>query len=230
MTIRLAKTGFLVLGLLSAILITLLSVGMPGNTQSSLPPISREGTESPRVRAMRAMQAPSSIRWQGLIEPFTVTTLESPLPQLPPGTIMPGRRIPDLGQRHVEVATPVTYNSNPPTSGPHYPYPAGWGIYNRPPVNEFLVHNLEHGGVIISYDPDRIQGQELERLRAQARSLSNFNPRILVTPWLNLDKPIVLTAWTYLQKLDRYDPTAVEVFYNTHIARGPECEDGLCPP
>lgn len=129
----------------------------------------------------------------------------------------------------MEVGTSVTYNSNPPTSGPHYPYPAGWGIYKNPPADEFLVHNLEHGGVIISYNPNRIKVQELERLRAQARSLSKFNARIIVTPRPNLDSAIALTSWGYLKKLDRYNPVVVKVFYDTHIGRGPECEEGLCP-
>lgn len=167
--------------------------------------------------------------WQGLTEPFRVTTLESPLPPLPPGTILPGTHFPDLGQEHVPVGTQVTYNSNPPTSGPHYPYPVAWGIYKEPPADEFLVHNLEHGGINISYNPDQIMGQKLERLQIQARELGTFNPRLVVTPRENLDTVISLTAWGYLENLDQHDPAAVKVFYDTHIARGPECQDGLCP-
>lgn len=223
MTIKLSKFGLLLLGLLSGIAITLLLVVMPANSQV---PSSQPSTTPTLISTMVS----PNVKWKGLSEAFTVTTLESPLPSLSPGTILPGTHIPDLGQRHVAVGTPITYNSNPPTSGPHYPYPAGWGIYRNPPANEFLVHNLEHGGIIISYNPDRIKGQELERLRAQARSLSTFNPRVIVVPWQNLDTPIVLTAWAYLQKLDGYDSTAVKLFYDTHIARGPECQDGLCPP
>ena len=223
MTIKLSKFGLLLLGLLSGIAITLLLVVMPANSQV---PSSQPSTTPTLISTMMS----PNVKWKGLSEAFTVTTLESPLPSLSPGTILPGTHIPDLGQRHVAVGTPITYNSNPPTSGPHYPYPAGWGIYRNPPANEFLVHNLEHAGIIISYNPDRIKGQELERLRAQARSLSTFNPRVIVVPWQNLDTAIVLTAWAYLQKLDGYDSTAVKLFYDTHIARGPECQDGLCPP
>jgi hypothetical protein len=172
----------------------------------------------------------STVVWKGLIEQFAVTTGGALLPPQPANTVLPGRRIPDLGQEHVAVGTPITYNSNPPTSGPHYPYWAGWGIYKNPPADEFLVHNLEHGGVIISYNPNRIKDQELQRLRAQTRSLSKINPRIILTPRQNLDKAIALTAWTYVQKLDRYDSRAVKAFYDAHIARGPECDRrGGCP-
>lgn len=231
MTTKLSKLISLVLCLVCAITITLLSGGMPGNSHTPSPPISRGSAESPqRITTPTSSSIMSSTpEWKGLIEPFTVTTPESPLPGLYPGTILPGMHFPDLGQEHVSVGTLVTYNSNPPTSGPHYPYPAGWGIYKNPPADEFLVHNLEHGGVIISYNPNQIKGQELEQLRAQARSLSTFNPRIILTPRLNIDTAIALTAWNYLQKLDRYDSTAVKVFYDTHIVRGPECMEGLCP-
>lgn len=219
MNIKLAKSGFLVLCLLCTIAITITFGGMPGNSQTSQPsPTSTSGS----------MINPT-LEWKGLIEPFVVTTAKSPLPGLYPGTILPGIRFPDQGQQHVDVGTSVTYNSYPPTSGPHYRYPAGWGIYKNPPADEFLVHNLEHGGVIISYNPKQIKGQELQQLRQQARSLSNFNPRVIVTPRLNLDAAVALTAWNYLQKLDRYNSKAVKVFYDTHIARGPECQEGLCP-
>lgn len=221
MNIKLAKSGFLVLCLTCAITITLLFGNKPANSHESPSRASTASTSSSTMNSIR--------EWKGLIEPFSVITPESPLPGIYPGTILPGIRFPDLGQEHVEVGTSVTYNSNPPTSGTHYPYPAAWGIYKDPPTDGFLVHNLEHGGVIISYNPKRIKDQELSQLRQQVRSLSNFNGRIILTPRLNLDTAIALTAWNYLQELDHYNSTAIKVFYDTHIARGPECQEGLCP-
>lgn len=221
MNIKLAKSGFLLLCVVCAITITLLFGNMPGSAYESPSQASTASTSSSMMNSIR--------EWKGLIEPFSVMTPESPLPGLYPGTILPGIRFPDLGQEHVEVGTSVTYNSNPPTSGPHYPYPAAWGIYKDRPADGFLVHNLEHGGVIISYNPKQIKDQELSQLRQQARSLSNFNGRIILTPRLNLDTAIALTAWNYLQELDRYNSTAVKVFYDTHIVRAPECQEGLCP-
>ena len=45
----------------------------------------------------------------------------------------------------------MTYNSFPPSSGPHYQQPAPWGIYEDPIKQTILVHNLEHGGIVIQY-------------------------------------------------------------------------------
>src|SRR5579864_3213956 len=55
------------------------------------------------------------------------------------------------GQQHIQPgAQHVAYNSNPPSSGPHYPSPTPWGIKDSEVVDETLVHNEEHGGVIIA--------------------------------------------------------------------------------
>lgn len=65
---------------------------------------------------------------------------------------LPGQRVADLGREHVPDGTTVEYNSNPPTSGPHY---AAWtraGVYEKPVSDGHLVHSLEHGYVIISYN------------------------------------------------------------------------------
>ena len=165
----------------------------------------------------------------GLIESFAVETPGTPLPPRQADDSLPGTAIPQLGREHIPNTEQVTYNSTPPTSGSHYDTPARWGIYNEAPVDEHLVHNLEHGGIIISYNPEQIEEPTLDQLRQQTRQLSQINPRIILTPRANLEAPLVLTAWGYLEKLDSYDPAAVEAFYRAHIARGPECVSGKCP-
>lgn len=163
-------------------------------------------------------------------ERFEVTTQGNPLPPLKVGVALPGTIFPNLGQQHIPEGQRVTYNSNPPTSGSHYATPASWGIYSKePPVDERLVHNLEHGGIIISYNPELIKNGDLEKVKTQARELSAVNPRIIVMPRPNLDSVIALTAWGYLQKLKNFDPTVIRAFYDAHIARSPECQNGLCP-
>lgn len=64
----------------------------------------------------------------------------------------PGQSIPDLGRKHVPEGEIVEYNSNPPTSGPHDEQWEKAGIYDQPLKDEKLVHSLEHGYVIISYN------------------------------------------------------------------------------
>lgn len=67
-------------------------------------------------------------------------------------TPQPGQLAPDLGREHVPVGFEVEYNTNPPTSGPHYDSWEKAGIYTTPLDDRKLVHSLEHGYVIISYN------------------------------------------------------------------------------
>lgn len=66
----------------------------------------------------------------------------------------PGQKVPDLGREHVtalQVAT-TKYNSNPPTSGPHLETWVKPGIYTNPQSEGELIHSLEHGYIIVSYN------------------------------------------------------------------------------
>src|SRR5258708_28477682 len=68
---------------------------------------------------------------------------------------LPGQTFPNLGQEHITQASTdhKPYNSNPPTSGPHWPQPANWGAYSTTQADEQMNHNLEHSGFFISYKP-----------------------------------------------------------------------------
>lgn len=66
-----------------------------------------------------------------------------------------GAKVEDEGREHVTIGTQVEYKTNPPTSGKHY---ADWiraGIYIEPKDDGNLVHSLEHGYAILSYNCDR---------------------------------------------------------------------------
>ena len=85
----------------------------------------------------------------------------------------PGVRMEDQGQQHVtpqEVASFI-YNSNPPTSGPHLPTWVKPGIYTVPQPEGELIHSLEHGYVIVSYNCN-------VHLRAELRTQNSMTKRI----------------------------------------------------
>lgn len=66
----------------------------------------------------------------------------------------PGQSLPDQGREHVPDSTKVEYNSNPPTSGSHSEQWEKPGIYTQVLNDKKLVHSLEHGYIIISYNCD----------------------------------------------------------------------------
>lgn len=65
---------------------------------------------------------------------------------------LPGQEVADLGRKHVDPGTKLDYNSNPPTSGPHYTTWVTKGVYDTVKQDGYLVHSLEHGYVVISYN------------------------------------------------------------------------------
>lgn len=69
---------------------------------------------------------------------------------------IPGTQMEDQGREHVvaDIVDNTQYNSNPPTSGPHFEIWTKPGIYEQPRPKGELIHSLEHGYVNINYNCD----------------------------------------------------------------------------
>ena len=87
-------------------------------------------------------------------EPAPTTALEAPTvtlprdaPTLTPEPVQDSGR----GSHHAEGRT-IVYSVYPPDSGDHWPRWAQCGIYEEEIDDEFIVHNQEHGQVIISHN------------------------------------------------------------------------------
>ena len=70
--------------------------------------------------------------------------------------VSPGEEVEDLGRDHVTDIYGVEYSSNPPSSGPHFPIWAKSGVYDRFISDGYLIHSLEHGYIVISYDCSKL--------------------------------------------------------------------------
>lgn len=137
----------------------------------------------------------------------------------------PGRKMPDRGQQHVPNGTAITYPEYPPTSGPHWPQWASWGVSPAPVREEVLVHNLEHGGVVILYRCDGPCPDLLRDLEATFRALppSKYgHVKAVLSPNPRLRTPIALLAWTRLDELERFDPERILRFVRAWQDKGPE--------
>lgn len=129
-----------------------------------------------------------------------------------------GQAYDNLGQEHIEIgAQHKPYNSNPPTSGPHYVQPANWGIYDKELPDEQLVHNLEHGGIWISYKD--LDQATIEQLQLIQKSNSGS---VVVTPRAADDTKITIASWTRLEKLDGYDEQKILDFIAANKNKSPE--------
>jgi hypothetical protein len=127
----------------------------------------------------------------------------------------PGQWIRSLGNEHLVAAEDkhVPYNSTPPTSGPHLPYIAQWGVHTEPIVNELQVHNLEEGGVLVQYScpqgcPDLVASLKAIVLR--------YNTQVILAPYPGMDSRIALTAWTRIDKLNEVDEKRIVRFIEAY--------------
>jgi Protein of unknown function (DUF3105) len=127
---------------------------------------------------------------------------------------LPGEFVASLGNDHIPTdETPhIPYNSEPPTSGPHLPYIAPWGVHVRPLPKELQVHNLEDGGVVINYKP-----QCADQVQSGLRAIVDRYPdHVVLAPYPTLDRCIALTAWTRIDKMDELDESRVVRFIEAY--------------
>ncbi|HSB61556.1 MAG TPA: DUF3105 domain-containing protein [Vicinamibacteria bacterium] len=125
----------------------------------------------------------------------------------------PGTQFPDQGNRHLQSTSAAhePYNSDPPTSGPHLPYIAPWGIHTRPIDRELQVHNLEDGGVVVQYNC------ECPELVEQLKGIVRRYPRqVILAPYPDMKTRIALTAWTRLETLEEFDETRIVRFIDAY--------------
>ncbi len=101
---------------------------------------------------------------------------------------------------------PVQYEMKIPTSGTHSPHDLKFGFYKEKPTNEMLVHNLEHGDIIIYYRPDADE-TVLKEMKYWAK-FTKAGSGILTVPNSEIpkDDQLVVTAWTRTMELKDRDP------------------------
>jgi hypothetical protein len=131
---------------------------------------------------------------------------------------------------HVAEGTdPGPYNSDPPTSGRHYPGTLEPGFYESGQVNDpypagFLVHNLEHGYVIFWYNCEIINEVECSDLKTQIREVMSAenNFKVIAFPWESIDVPVVMTSWGRMLRFDQFDPEQAQDFVQRNRNKAPE--------
>ena len=139
-----------------------------------------------------------------------------------------GEDIPIMTSSHITLdSDPGKYNSDPPTSGPHYPNEAQVGFYDsniyQYPAG-YLVHNLEHGYIIFWYNCASLNESACTELKSQIKAVMDGvnNVKVIAYPWDSIDVPVVITSWGRLQKMETFDAAQARAFYKTNLNRSPE--------
>ena len=148
-----------------------------------------------------------------------------------------GEAVPVMGTDHIEEGTLPAggYNSEPPTSGPHYANPLNAGFYSEAqaeaipdPPDGYLIHSLEHGYVIFWYNCQVLAEDDCEQLKADIQSvMDSFNGvELIAFPREGLEHPVVMTSWGRLQRFDEFDRGEARRFIRRNRNRAPEASAG----
>ena len=140
----------------------------------------------------------------------------------------PGVDIPIMTSTHIPVdSDPGEYNSDPPTSGPHFPEPTQAGFYDtniyQYPAG-YLVHNLEHGYVVFWYNCTRLSESACSELRSQIKTVMDEvnNVKVVAYPWDSIDVPVAMASWGRLQNMETFNVAEARAFYKANLNRSPE--------
>jgi hypothetical protein len=135
-------------------------------------------------------------------------------------------------EAHVnEGEDPGPFNSNPPTSGPHYAdeYEAGFYDESSPEAQVlypegYLGHNLEHGYVIYWYNCDLLDSNDCAALKDQIKEsmADNGRTKLIAFPRISIDVPVAMTTWGQLLKMDEFDAGQAKKFVSANRNRAPE--------
>ncbi len=137
-------------------------------------------------------------------------------------TPRPGVAHADEGRNHVEQKNYT--EDEVPTSGDHAA-PVAWGVYETEQRDDQLIHNLEHGGIVVTYRPDIPTNElgELKRLLSKPYSEPKFAPtKIVLAPRPANKEKIVLSSWQRSQSLDVYDKNLVINYVKRNLGKSPE--------
>jgi hypothetical protein len=126
------------------------------------------------------------------------------------------------GSQHVPPGTQVVYLSDPPTSGSHYgEFLVEGGFYTTAVDPAYLVHSMEHGGVVIYYSP-AVTAAQRDYLKELADQHPGRYSQVVVVPRNDPTYPTILTAWTRRLRLSTVDTARIEGFTTLFLGQGPE--------
>ena len=133
------------------------------------------------------------------------------------------------------LSTPTKglWSTSPPSAGGHYGLWAVWGFYRTPVNPRQVVHNEEHGAVVIWWG-NKVPKSTVDQLE----SFYNQQPDgVFGTPYPALGDKIALTAWTgnpadyyrngnfgmgHIAVCSKFDQKAFDAFRSAYRGKGPE--------
>ena len=141
-----------------------------------------------------------------------------------------GTRNVNEGASHVGQGEIPTYQNVPATSGSHWNLgdgvaPVFWRVYTSPVPEAAIIHNLEHGGIVIWYQSTATEQDVQALTQFVQQQLQTTDFKYVLSPWTGADfgHPIAVTAWDWVLYLDSADTDQIRAFRDDHpVSDAPE--------
>ncbi len=148
---------------------------------------------------------------------FVVLAVNKPSEAPRPGVVQE-----DHGGEH--VAAKDYSGDEPPTSGDHS-NTLPWGVYEEEVSDVNMIHNLEHGGIFISYNESVSEAEiaKIVNLFSIPSSKKDFNPaKAVVAPRAANKAAITMSSWNRSEEFLVFDEAAMYEYYARNIGKSPE--------
>ena len=159
----------------------------------------------------------------GLIS-YAVWASFQPEPQL-------GTAYPIASRDHIQFGQQAAdYNTDPPTSGQHYDNPSEAGFYDVAPADEFMVHSLEHGYIVIYFNCTDLSDADCDGLKTEIEdtmdragtSRNTGTPKLIAAPRPTMENLVTFTSWGRLYRTDNFDPDELLAYVDLYRDKAPE--------
>jgi hypothetical protein len=132
------------------------------------------------------------------------------------------------------------YEGRPTHGGPHFANVSPIRITDEPLDERLTTHNLEHGAVVVWYDPDEASAEDVAAAEdwAGERNRGGFQQRagtgILVSPYPEQPLPtggvFAFRAWLAAVDRDGFDPDAADAFLALHYGSAGQAPEAFFSP
>ncbi|MCH8225675.1 MAG: DUF3105 domain-containing protein [Chloroflexi bacterium] len=126
------------------------------------------------------------------------------------------------GVNHVAEGRTVDYSTTPPTSGEHWGRWADCGFYEGGLPDELIVHNLEHGNIVVSYNVSA--ELDIATLRSALDAISLAEEWGVTRFYDKIpESMVVVAAWGRMTRMPIFDLDGMASFFAAYAgALGPE--------
>jgi hypothetical protein len=124
---------------------------------------------------------------------------------------------------HTDEPEVIEYDDVPASAGPHRGVWGLWGEYEFMPPQRY-IHNLEHGGVALLYNPCA-PAEVVDSLREFARARPDDDGgefRWILTPYPGLPTTVAVAAWESVYSSHCVDTDEITAFVDTEYRTAPE--------